>query len=267
MLKKSTYQNTSLQLWEAGRGEAVLLLHGFTESHRCWEQVALALSSKYRVLVPDLPGSGKSALLGDGSAGIDGMAALLWSALDALNIAPCTVVGHSMGGYVALEMLAQAPERLTGIGLFHSHPLGDDEVKKANRIRTIELIQKRGSKDFLHGFIPGLFAPALRERLATSIDLLEQQAAEQSVEAYMAQTLAMRDRAGRLDLLVASHLPKLVVLGAADPILPLHTGTEFAAQLDRCQLEVLTESAHMGMYEQPEKTAEILQEFCKFVTT
>lgn len=267
MLKKSSIQNAVLQWYDKGAGACLVLLHGFTESHRCWVSAADALAERYRVLVPDLPGSGGSSLLASDSADLEATARVLWDWLSDLHLNECVVVGHSMGGYVALEMLALAPERLKGIGLFHSHPFGDDEAKKLNRDRTIELIEKRGSKDFLHGFIPNLFAPAHRERLAGTIALLEQQAAEQSVAAYIAQTRAMRDRESRLDLLIGSSLPKLVVLGAADPILPQSAGLGFAAQLDRCQLELLAEAGHMGMYESPEKTAEILAEFCNFANS
>lgn len=264
MLKKSSIQNVSLQWYDKGTGPCLLLLHGFTESHRCWLASADELAKQYRVLVPDLPGSGGSSLLADASADLAATATLLFKWLSSMHIERCVVVGHSMGGYVALEMLASAPERLIGVGLFHSHPLGDDEAKKLNRDRTIELIEKRGSKDFLHGFIPQLFAPAHRDSLAETIALLEKQAAEQSVEAYVAQTRAMRDRKQQLEILKQSSLPKLVVLGAEDPILTQEVGLSFAAQLDRCQLELLPEAGHMGMYECPEKTAEILAKFCNF---
>lgn len=267
MLKKSSIQNAQLQWFEQGEGPALLLLHGFTESHRCWLPAIEALAKQFRVLAPDLPGSGGSSLLGDGTADLGATATLLWHWLSDLQIEKCVVVGHSMGGYVALEMLAAVPDRLLGVGLFHSHPLGDDDGKKLNRDRTIELIEKRGSKDFLHGFIPNLFAPEKRTSLSQTIELLEKQAAEQSVAAYVAQTRAMRDRLPRLDLLIHSQLPKLVILGAQDPILPQNVGLGFAAQLDRCQLELLPEAGHMGMYECPEKTAEILAEFCNFANS
>lgn len=266
MLKKSSIQNAQLHWFEQGEGPALLLLHGFTESHRCWLSAIDDLSKHFRVLAPDLPGSGGSSLLSDGTADLGATAQLLWDWLSDLQIDKCVVVGHSMGGYVALEMLAAAPDRLLGIGLFHSHPMGDDAGKKLNRDRTIELIEKRGSKDFLHGFIPNLFAPAQRDALAATIDLLEAQAAEQSVAAYVAQTQAMRDREARIDLLQAHRLPKLVVLGRHDPILPVSTGLAFAVQLNNCQLEVLEAAGHMGMYESPAQTAEIFAEFMRWVS-
>ena len=265
MLKKSSIQNVELQWYEQGEGPVVLLLHGFTESHRCWLTAMEALARHFRVLAPDLPGSGGSSLMAGGSADLGTTASLLCDWLSDLQIEKCVVVGHSMGGYVALEMLATAPERLLGIGLFHSHPFGDDESKKLNRDRTIELIEKRGSKDFLHGFIPNLFAPENRERLAGTIDLLEQQAAEQSVTAYVAQTRAMRDRLPRLELLQTHHLPKLVVLGRHDPILPVSNGLAFAVQLNNCQLEVLETAGHMGMYESPDTTALLLKNYLSWV--
>jgi pimeloyl-ACP methyl ester carboxylesterase len=265
MLKKSSFQNVPLQWLSLGEGPALVLLHGFTETHEAWAATAEALASDYRVLVPDLPGSGGTGLAGDSSADMAFMADCIWAMLAAENIDQAVLVGHSMGGYVALEMLAQLPERVLGLGLVHSHPLGDDEGKKANRDRTVALIESRGSKHFLHGFIPSLFAEGNRKRLARLISKLESQAAEQSVLAYVAQTKGMRDRRERLTLLQSSVLPKLVVLGSGDPILPQSVGLSFAAQLDNCQLELLPEAGHMGMYECPEKMVEILREFLIFV--
>ncbi|MFN3529463.1 MAG: alpha/beta fold hydrolase [Bacteroidia bacterium] len=260
MLKKSSFQNAQLQWLDLGEGPCLLLLHGFTESYRCWEPFARALSANYRLIVPDLPGSGESALIA-GAAGMDQMALSLWQLLNELDIDQCTVIGHSMGGYVALDMLEQAAHRLNGIGLFHSHPFGDDAAKQANRDRTIKLIEERGSKAFLQGFIPNLFAPQHRVPLKNTISQLEKQAARQSTEAYIAQSRGMRNRANRQHLLARTHLPKLVVAGAADPILPLEVALSFAAKLDRCQLEILQNAGHMGMYEQPDESAAVLSSF------
>lgn len=265
MLKKSSFQHTELQWLALGDGPALLLLHGFTESYHCWEPIAQALAATYKVLVPDLPGSGGSALLPAGGAAMDEMARAVLALMDTVGVDQATVIGHSMGGYVALEMLALAPERLAGIGLVHAHPLADDAAKQENRNRTVQAIEKRGSKSFLHGFIPHLFCPANRIRLAGTIQQLEEQAAKQSVQAYIAQTQGMRDRKARLDLLKSHALPKLVLLGAADPILPAAVGIDFASELDNCQLEVLADAAHMAMYESPEKTLGILAEFLNFV--
>lgn len=260
MLKKSSFQNAQMQWLDLGEGPCLLLLHGFTESYHCWEPIAAVLSDSFRVIVPDLPGSGGSDLIAK-EAGMDQMASSLWQLLNSLDIDKCTVVGHSMGGYVALEMLEQAALRLNGIGLFHSHPFGDDAAKQANRDRTIKLIEERGSKAFLHGFIPTLFAPQHRTALKSTISRLEKQAAQQRTEAYIAQTIGMRNRANRQLLLQRSNLPKLVVAGAADPILPLTSALNFAAQLDRCQLEILQDAGHMGMYEQADASLSILQSF------
>lgn len=265
MLKKSSFKNVPLNWLSLGEGTAVVLLHGFTETHEAWQATATALATQYKVLAPDLPGSGGTGLAGDSSAEMPFMADCVWAMLAAENIDKAVLVGHSMGGYVALEMLAQQPERVLGIGLVHSHPLGDDEGKKANRDRTVSLIESRGSKHFLHGFIPNLFAEDNRKPLARLIVKLETQAAEQSVLAYVAQTKGMRDRPERLTLLQSSVLPKLVVLGSGDPILPQSVGLSFAAQLDNCQLELLPEAGHMGMYECLEKMVEILREFLIFV--
>lgn len=139
----------------------LVLLHGFCEDASLWQGISSALSD-IPVLAIDLPGvAGQSDL--PEHPDMPTYAAAVRAVLDALEIEKCVLVGHSLGGYVALEFAAQAGERLAGLGLFHSHPFPDNEERKLARLRGIDMLQS-GKRDLYcaHG-TPTSFLPHLRQ--------------------------------------------------------------------------------------------------------
>src|SRR5271170_1363068 len=101
-----------------GQGEPLLLIHGLGGSGADWAFQVAALEKRFLVIVPDLPGSGRSAPPRDGYT-IEGFAAALW-ALDHLGISRINIIGFSMGGAVALEMAACRPSHVPRLGLINS---------------------------------------------------------------------------------------------------------------------------------------------------
>ena len=102
-----------------GHGEPLLLIHGLAGSGADWAFQVAALEKRFRVIVPDLPGSGHSPPPRDEYA-IAGFATVLWSLLDHLGVSRANIIGFSLGGAVALEMAAQRPTRVPRLGLINS---------------------------------------------------------------------------------------------------------------------------------------------------
>jgi pimeloyl-ACP methyl ester carboxylesterase len=123
-----------------GQGHCVVLIHGYLENMEIWNDYANALSGQYRVLVLDLPGHGKSACNME-SVPMDYMADCLKLLMDQLSIARAALVGHSMGGYMALSFAERYPERLAGLCLLHSTPNADSPDKRDARLREIDLVR------------------------------------------------------------------------------------------------------------------------------
>lgn len=123
-----------------GSGPDVLLVHGFGEDGSIWDRQFEALKG-FRLIVPDLPGSGRSQLVPDMS--MEGLASVLYRLLKHLNIGRIAVIGHSMGGYVALAFAEKFPELLSGLGLFHSTAYADTEEKKSNSKKRHRLYTKK----------------------------------------------------------------------------------------------------------------------------
>jgi 3-oxoadipate enol-lactonase len=109
----------SLHYLERGQGEPLLLIHGLGSSGADWALQVPALEGRFRIIVPDLPGSGHSAPLRD-DCSIPGFAASLWSLLDHLGAARVNIVGFSLGGAVGLEMAVQRPDDVRRLALINS---------------------------------------------------------------------------------------------------------------------------------------------------
>ena len=137
-----------------GKGKPVVLIHGFGEDGNIWDKQVAFLKDHFRLIIPDLPGSGRSALIPDMS--IEGMAEAMHSMLMNEGISACVVLGHSMGGYLTLAMAEKYPDLFRSFGLIHSSAFADSEEKKAARSKSIEFIKNNGANEFLRTAIPGL---------------------------------------------------------------------------------------------------------------
>ena len=144
---------TALHVCDSEQGDrCVVLLHGYLESLLVWDDFVPFLYKKLRVVTLDLPGHGISVVTGDTHT-MEFLADTVADALRALGISRCTLVGHSMGGYVALAFCERHPEMLDGLVLLSSTPNPDTPEKAENRRREIALV-KAGKKDALARVAP-----------------------------------------------------------------------------------------------------------------
>ena len=170
-----TAGDTPVHVCDSEKGDrCAVLLHGYLESMLVWDDFVPYLYKQVRVITLDLPGHGISVVKGPVHT-MEYRAGVVKDTLVALGIARCTLVGHSMGGYVALAFCEKYPERLDGVVLLSSTPDADTDEKKENRLREIKLVEA-GKKDALARVAPEAgFAPENRPRMRDEIeDLVEQ---------------------------------------------------------------------------------------------
>ncbi len=143
--------------------------------------------------------------------------------LDKLEIPKATLIGHSMGGYVALAFAKAYPERLDALVLFHSSPDPDSPEKKADRLREIEIVQA-GRKEMLSRLLPGSrFAPENRKRLADEIEALALQVMLTEDEGITAILRGMMEREDMNPMLQQLDVPQLFIFGRYDEVIPPET--------------------------------------------
>lgn len=157
-----------LKYTSEGQGRAIVFLHGFCEQKTIWSDFVKGLSKEYRTLCLDLPGFGESELTED-IKNLSGYADKVYETLQALDIGKCLLVGHSMGGYVALAYAKKYASSLSGISLFHSTALADNADKKDNRDKTIEFVESNGAEVYIKHSFANLFASCNKKRMASTI--------------------------------------------------------------------------------------------------
>jgi pimeloyl-ACP methyl ester carboxylesterase len=241
-----------------GNGPAVVLLHGFGEAGWVWNHQIKTIKD-FQFIVPDLPGSGQSEMIEDMS--MEGLAESIHQLLTHLNIDQCTMIGHSMGGYITLAFAEKYPSLLNSYGLFHSTAFADTEEKKAGRRKTIETIQQNGAPAFLQNFIPGLYGSYFKQQQPEAIDNHLRQVANLTDAALIAYTHSMMERPDRTNVLKQNKMPVLFVLGKEDAAIPFQDTLKLASMPDISYIHVLELSGHMGMIEEPDKSNQILNKF------
>ncbi|HRI60038.1 MAG TPA: alpha/beta fold hydrolase, partial [Saprospiraceae bacterium] len=157
----------------------LVLLHGFCEDATVWDGFIAPLNN-LRIIRIDLPGFGGSDL--PVTSGMDVYADAVCAVLNDLSIETCVLVGHSMGGYAALEFAEKYPERLAGLSLFHSHPFEDTPERKEARRRGVEMLQSGKLDLYVAQLFPGLFAEAFAKANPQIIDALIGQGKRHSAE-------------------------------------------------------------------------------------
>jgi len=272
MEKEVHFQNRSIHYWIKGSGKPLMMIHGFAEDHRVWNRQLESLSENFQLLIPDLPGSGKSDLLAHTS--MESMAEVIVAIMDKESIDQCCMIGHSMGGYVTLAFAEKNPARLNSFCLYHSTAYADSEEKKGIRLKAIDFIKKNGVEEFLKTSTPNLFAKRTQDdgprttdhRVQSRKEMIQQLIDDyknMKPESLIAYYQAMIRRPDRTAVLKSFTKPILFLLGKEDTAVPYQQGLEQSVLPRYPEVHTLELSGHMGMWEQTVEANRILLDFCK----
>ena len=238
-----------------GEGVPIVLLHGFLESSSMWDYLQVGDLGMKMIRI-DLPGHGKSIHYSTIDPSINYFASCVVEVLDKLEIDKYHILGHSMGGYVALTLAKQFPLKVITCGLLNSNFWNDSEEKQNDRNRVVEVV-KNNKNIFINEAIPRLFHNHLifQNEIATLI--LE--AKMMTSDAIAFASIAMRDREDNTDLVNSSNIPQIYILqGDHDKTIPFEIMNE--RLLSRDKLTVITNSGHMSHIEQSNQVLRVLIE-------
>jgi pimeloyl-ACP methyl ester carboxylesterase len=237
-----------------------VFLHGYLESSESWNDFVKLFADEYYVVCIDLPGHGKSAILSENMT-MEIMANAVIEICDELRIHAFNLVGHSMGGYVSLELIKNYPDRLNTVVLLHSHCFADSDEKKANRDREIELV-RAGKKDLIvNSNIPRLYANHNHETFVESIKNSKKIALQTHDSGIIAALNAMKSRTDKTELLMKTSVPVLLIGGKHDNLIPFEAMEKIKKQVSLVKLVALENSGHMGFIEEKDKTAKEMKLF------
>jgi pimeloyl-ACP methyl ester carboxylesterase len=236
----------------------VILLHGFPMNSTVWDSFADELSKDFKVLTPDLPGFGGSQLL-EAPFSLDEVGQKLYSWILENHLENCVLIGHSLGGYVALAMVERNPDCYSGLGLFHSTAYADSPDRKQSRTKVLDFIDNNGVLAFTSNFIPPLFFNARHP----DIDKVRAMAVQSTTETVKGYTIAMRERPDRTAVLEKFSKPVLFLCGEKDGGIAPETIFQQASKTQKPEVHILEKTAHMGMFENFVGTTNIVRAFAR----
>ncbi len=257
--KSFLFQNKSIHYNTYGEGKPVILLHGFGEDSTIWDSQIKSLQPHYLLIVPDIPGSGKSELIT--GANIEIYAEIIKGLLDKELITEAVLIGHSMGGYIALAFSEKYPTYLKAFGLFHSSAFADTEEKKEARKKAIDFIKEKGAHTFLKTSTPNLFTQQYKDAKSEKVEALIESGKLFTEEALIQYYDAMIARPDRINILKNFNKPILFIIGQHDQAIPFDASMKQCHLPSQSHVHILRESAHMGMWEEENKTNNILLSF------
>lgn len=253
------FKNTSIAYSDTGKGTAIVLLHGFLENQRMWDNYIPAFSKKNRIITIDLLGHGETECLGYVHS-MEDNADAVHAVLTELRIRKAIFVGHSMGGYVALAFAELYPDFVKGLALLNSTARADSEERKQNRDRAIKAV-KHSFTNFISLSIANLFSENNRERLSQQIENVKNEALKTPLQGIVASLEGMKIRADREVLLHLTPYPKMLILGEKDPVLQYE---ETKTQIENTEVELISfPDGHMSHIENQSELTKVLLDFFK----
>ena len=211
------YKNIPVYYKDEGQGHPIILLHGFLENSTMWDAISDVLLQQNRVLRIDLLGHGQTKCLGYIHT-MEDMANAVLAVIDHLKLTTYTLIGHSMGGYVALVVARRFPERIHGLCLMNSTYHADNDERKRIRQRANLMVQSNYEAVVRMSFV-NLFSPKSRTMFKNQLNDALNQALLTPLQGYMAAQEGMMIREDSFSFFKSLSAKKLIIVGKKDPVI------------------------------------------------
>lgn len=236
---------------ESGTGLPLVLLHAFPLSSAMWLEQREILGGRCRVITPDQRGFGGSPL-GTDEPSLGDCADDVLAMLDRLGLDRVVLGGLSMGGYVAMELLRRAPERVAALVLADTKASADAPAAREARLRTAETVEQEGTAQLAEQMLPALLGRTSLERRAAVAGRVRGLVSAAPPAAVAWASRAMAARPDSFEVLRALDVPALVVVGDEDTLSPVDAAQAMADALPQGRLAVVPEAGHLSAVEDPE---------------
>lgn len=257
-----------LHVRDAGDGPALVLLHAFPCDGRMWlPQAETAVMEGWRVLVPDLPGFGRSGLLAHAPS-LDAVAQAVMDALDERDVTRCVLGGISLGGYVSMAIARSRPELVAGLVMCDTKATADGEVARENRERLAGLVEGAPhdtARILEQAVLPGLLGDTTRATRPDVVEVVRGWLADASPDAVAWYQRAMAQRPDSRQALRDLDLPMLVVWGEEDALSPREEQDILLSCATDATLARVPGSGHLSTVEDPDAVSSALVAFLRIV--
>lgn len=261
-MASATINGTSINYVDTGGdGRPVVLLHAFPLNSGQWEQQIDTLSGSFRFIAPDLKGFGGSDAPEDESGySMDDYAESVAGLLDELGLKNVTLVGLSMGGYIAFAFLRRHRDRVTALVLADTRAEADPPEGKEKRSKQQEMVRSEGTAGLIDALTGALIAEATLSGKPDVVDRLRK-LMDNPPAGFIGGLEAMKNRPDSTGDLASIDVPTLVIVGESDGVTPPDASRTIHEAVAGSKLVVLPEAGHLSNLEAPKEFTEALREF------
>lgn len=249
--------------YKTGAGPALLLVHGFPANVQLWRHIIPELSKKYTLILPDFFGE-EGDWLREGQTSMLLLADAFNDLLENEGLQKVVFAGHSMGGYMGLAFASLYPDKLAGLSLIHSSPLGDEPARAEGRRKTVAILENGGKSPFLKKMVRALFPEEFNagnpEVLARQIN----EAIAVNDQSLVAFYRAIMQRADSTETVRNANFPIQYIIGKKDSL--ANITKELAAEnlANTNFVSIYEKEAHMAMLEDPVRLLRDLEHFSAY---
>jgi 3-oxoadipate enol-lactonase len=243
-----------------GNGPPVVLLHPFPANHELWLPAAQALTSRYRVILPDLRGHGDSGL-GEGPATMEKHAADIARVMDDTGDRRAPLVGNSIGGYAIFEFWRRYPGRASALVLCNTKAQADTPEGRAGRLQAATDVMERGTEPFFESMLSKLMGATTHSTRPDLVDGALRMMRKMSPEDVAMVQRGMAERPDSVETLKTISVPALIVTGDEDTLTGVAEAELMQRNIPGSQMKVISRAGHYSPWERPEEVGKMIRQF------
>lgn len=252
--------DAEIAYWTVGDGPPVVLLHPFPVHHEFWSPVAETLSTRYRIILPDLRGHGESGV-GEGPATMEKHAADIARVMDDADVGRAPLIGVSIGGYALFEFWRKHRGRIAALGLCNTKAPADGPEARAGRLQAANDVLERGTEPFFEGMVQKVLAKTTREMRPDLVDRALRMMNQMFPEDVAQVQRGMAARPDSVETLKTINVPTLLITGDEDNMTGVNEAELMRQHINGSQLKVIPKAGHYSPWEQPEEASRLLRQF------
>ena len=239
----------------------VVFLHAFPLQASMWETTLGRMPEGWKGIAPDLRGFGESPLPSENTARMSEVVGDVIDLLDHLEVHDAAVVGCSMGGYVLFEMLRNAANYVSAIGLVSTRPGADNEEGRNNRRKAIELVEREGVEAIATQMLPKLLGASTQRDRPDLGKHVRNLIVANKADGVMSAIKTMMERPDSTPVLGTIGVPTLIVAGAEDTLIPPAEADAMHGAIPTSRREIVASAGHLPNLEQPDAFDALLADF------
>lgn len=244
----------------AGAGPPVVLLHPFPVNHEFWLPIAKHLSSRHRLIMPDLRGHGDSEL-GNGPATMEKHASDIAHIMTDAGVDRAPLIGVSIGGYSIFEFWRRFRDRVSGLVLCNTKAPADAADARVARLKAADDVLQHGTEPFFEGMLQKLLAETTRHSRPDLVEGALRMMRKMSAEDVAGVQRGMAERPDSISTLRTINVPVLIITGDEDKMTGLPEAELMKQNIAGSQMKVIAKAGHYSPWEQPEEVGKLLRQF------